>query len=207
VRKIPVDYPSHSAAVEDLRERLERDLAPIEPQSGSVPFFSTVEAEVVDGATLDAAYWYRSLRQPVRFHDAIEALIERGAGAFVETSPHPALTVGMAAAAEAAGAGERVAVVGSLRRDEGGLGRFAASLAEAHVHGVAVDWAKAYEGTGARLVDLPTYAFEHERYWLENGRGPGDLAAAGLSAIDHPLLSTGQVLAGSDEWLFTGSVS
>ncbi|MEA2373149.1 MAG: hypothetical protein QOH12_3543, partial [Solirubrobacteraceae bacterium] len=59
----------------------------------------------------------------------------------------------------------------------------------------------------AQVVDLPTYAFQRERYWLEPGRGVGDLAAAGLGVVEHPLLRTGQRLAGADEWLFTGSVS
>jgi NAD(P)-dependent dehydrogenase (short-subunit alcohol dehydrogenase family)/acyl carrier protein len=143
----------------------------------------------------------------VRFNDAVAALIEDGASAFLEMSPHPGLTVGVAAAADAAGASERIAAVGSLRRGEGGLERFLASLAEAHVHGVDVNWSQLFSGTGARVVDLPTYAFQRERYWLEGDGGAGDLAAAGLMAVDHPLLSTGQLLAGTDEWLFTGRAS
>ncbi|MDT3400928.1 hypothetical protein RKE29_30735, partial [Streptomyces sp. B1866] len=67
---------------------------------------------------------------------------------------------------QAHGAQDRVAVVGSLRRNEGGLGRFVASLAEAHVAGLGVDWAGFYAGTGARRVPLPTYAFQRERFWL-----------------------------------------
>ncbi|MDQ3936000.1 MAG: type I polyketide synthase, partial [Actinomycetota bacterium] len=81
------------------------------------------------------------------------------------------------------------------------------ALGEAHAHGVAVDWARLFEGSGARRVELPTYAFQRERYWLPLDRGSGDLSAAGLRAIDHPLLSTGQQLAGTDEWLFTGRVA
>jgi pimaricinolide synthase PimS1 len=206
-RKIPVDYPSHSVAVEGIEERLAQDLGPIAPRSGTVPFFSTVSAELIDTEGLDAAYWYRNLRGRVRFNDAVAALIEDGASAFLEMSPHPGLTVGVAAAADAAGAADRVAAVGSLRRGEGGLERFLASLGEAHAHGVDVDWSQLYEGSGARQVDLPTYAFQRQRFWLEGTGGTGDLAAAGLGAIDHPLLSTGQLLAGADEWLFTGSVS
>ncbi|HEX8051774.1 MAG TPA: type I polyketide synthase, partial [Thermoleophilaceae bacterium] len=206
-RRIPVDYPSHSAAVEALEERLARDLGPIEPRTGSVPFFSTVTAEVVDGATLDAAYWYRGLRNRVRFNDAVEALIGQGTAAFAEMSPHPALTVGMAAAAESAESGERVAVVGSLRRDEGGLDRFLTSLAEAHVGGVSVNWATLYEGTGARRVALPAYAFQRERFWLESRGGAGDLAAAGQSPAEHPVLGAAVQLAGDQGWALTGRVS
>jgi polyketide synthase 12 len=206
-RRIEVDYPSHSALVELLGERLERDLAPIEPRSGTIPFFSTVSAEVMDTAELDGAYWYSNLRQKVRFHDVVAALIEDGVGAFVEMSPHPGLTVSLAAAADGAADGQRVAVVGSLRRGDGGMARFVTSLAEAHVKGVGVDWTVLYEGTGARLVDLPTYAFQHQRYWLESTAGVGDLSAAGLEALDHPLLSAMLPLPGGRGASFTGRLS
>ena len=204
-RTIPVDYPSHSALVEQLRERIERDLAGIRPQPAAVPFVSTVTAETTDTATLDAGYWYRNLRQPVRFHDAVTALIEEGAGAFVETSPNPGLTVSIASAVEAAGATDRVVAIGTLRRGEGGLDRFLTALAEAHVHGVAVDWSPLLEG--GRQAELPPYAFQRRRYWLEPLTGAGDLSAAGLDAVTHPLLHTAQVVAGSDDRLFTGRVS
>ena len=111
----------------------------------------------------------------------------------------------MAAAVEAAGASDRVAVTGSLRRGEGDLKRFLASLAEAHTHGVDVDWGCLFEG--ARVVDLPTYAFQRERFWIEGGRGAGDLGAVGLLDAEHPLLGAAVRLAASEEWLFTGSIS
>jgi polyketide synthase 12 len=207
-RKIPVDYPSHSVAVEGIEERLAQDLGPIEPRSGSVPFLSTVSAELIETTELDAGYWYRNLRGRVRFNDAVAALIEDGASAFLEMSPHPGLTVGVAAAADAAGAAERVAAVGSLRRGEGGLERFLTSLGEAHVHGVSVDWSQLYEGSGARRVELPTYAFQHQRFWIETGAsGVGDVAAAGLGVVEHPLLSAMLASPGGRGASFTGRVS
>ncbi|HEV7651810.1 MAG TPA: type I polyketide synthase, partial [Actinophytocola sp.] len=99
-RRIPVDYPSHTVRVEDLRERLLQDLAGIEPRSGTIPFHSTVDGAPIDTATLDADYWYRNLRLPVRFNTVVEALIDSGASALIEVSPHPGLTVAMTAAVE-----------------------------------------------------------------------------------------------------------
>ncbi|MGW5106289.1 type I polyketide synthase [Nocardia sp. NPDC004123] len=162
-RPIPVDYASHSKAVERLRDRLLAELAPIRPQSGSVSFFSTVSADRLDTAELDAEYWYRSLREPVRFADAVTALIADGVNGFVESSPHPVLTMGIGVTAEAAGAAESVAVVGSLRRGEGGPDRFLASLAQAHCAGVQVDPSALVSG-GAR-IDLPPYAFQRRNFW------------------------------------------
>ena len=87
-----------------------------------------------------------------------------------------------------AGAAGRVAVIGSLRRGQGGPGRFALSLAQAHAAGTAVDWQAFYAGSGARRVPLPTYAFQRERYWLLPGTS-GDPAAAGLGRFGHPVLA------------------
>ena len=108
---------------------------------------------------------------------------------------------------EALDAADRVEVVGSLRRGEGGLERFAMSLAEAHVAGAVVDWPVFFAGSGARRAELPTYAFQRERYWVAPGTGAGDLAAAGLGRLDHPLLAAVVRVGDRDEWLFTGCLS
>ncbi|MFF3247336.1 beta-ketoacyl synthase N-terminal-like domain-containing protein, partial [Streptomyces sp. NPDC002870] len=168
-RRVPVDYASHSAHVEAIENELVDVLAAVAPKSGQVPFFSTVEAGVVDTATLDAGYWYRNLRQPVRFDEAVRGLLEHGHGVFVEVSPHPVLTGALMETAD--DAGTDAVAIGSLRRDEGGSDRLLNSLAEAHASGVVLDWSALFAGTGARRVDLPTYAFQRRRYWLEGASG------------------------------------
>ncbi|WP_055525764.1 type I polyketide synthase [Streptomyces graminilatus] len=161
VRRVPVDYASHTWHVEEIESELAEVLAAVEPRTGGVPFFSTTEAEVIDTARLDAAYWYRNLRQRVRFAEAVEKLNEQGYSAFVEVSSHPVLGMAVQEAAEDA------VVVGSLRRNDGGAERFLTSLAEAWVRGIPVDWTAVLAGQRARSVSLPTYAFQHRRYWLE----------------------------------------
>ena len=138
-RRVAVDYASHSAAVEELREQLMEALGGIEPVSCGVPFFSTATGGFLDTAELDGGYWYRSLRERVRFEEAVRALAP-DACAFIEVSPHPVLTVAVGETLEDLGVDERVGVLGSLRRGEGGLERFVCSLAEAWVVGVPVDW-------------------------------------------------------------------
>ncbi|MFJ8888950.1 SDR family NAD(P)-dependent oxidoreductase [Streptomyces sp. NPDC102402] len=131
-----------------------------------IPFYSTVTGGLVDTTELDGAYWYRNLRRRVRFEETVRVLLERGFGTFVECSAHPVLMMGVQETAESV-PGTDVLAVGSLRRGEGGLERFLASAAELFVRGTDIDWTALFEGTGARTVDLPTYAFQHQHYWLE----------------------------------------
>ncbi|MFH9818983.1 SDR family NAD(P)-dependent oxidoreductase [Streptomyces sp. NPDC017230] len=159
-RQVPVDYASHSAHVERIEAALLDVLSPITPRASKVPFYSTVDAVLADTTTLDAGYWYRNLRHTVRFEETVRLLTSKGFGTFVESSAHPVLTMGVQETAD-------VTAVGSLRRDEGTLARFLTSAAELFVHGTSVDWAALFEGTGARRVDLPTYPFQHQHYWLE----------------------------------------
>ncbi|MFG2191741.1 beta-ketoacyl synthase N-terminal-like domain-containing protein, partial [Streptomyces sp. NPDC048639] len=162
-RRIPVDYASHTRHVEEIRAELAEALGPVTPLSGEVPFFSTTQAELVDTSALDGGYWYRNLRQRVRFGEAVQGLIDEGYSAFVEVSSHPMLGMAVQEAAPEA------VVVGSLRRDDGGADRFLTSLAEAWVRGVPVDWTRVLAGHGARTVALPTYAFQRRRHWLDAG--------------------------------------
>ncbi|MFD4137249.1 type I polyketide synthase, partial [Streptomyces goshikiensis] len=205
-KRIAVDYASHSAQVELLREELAELLAPIVPQPARVPFLSTVTGEWVNGTELDAGYWFRNLRRTVELEQATRTLLEQGFGVFIESSPHPVLTVGMQETVE--DAGREAAVLGSLRRNEGGLERFWLSLGEAYVRGVTVDWDAVFAGTGAQRVDLPTYAFQRDRYWIEVPVSPvGDVASAGLGSAEHPLLGAAVELPDSEGFLFTGRLS
>ncbi|MFE9425668.1 SDR family NAD(P)-dependent oxidoreductase [Kitasatospora sp. NPDC006697] len=204
-KRLPVDYASHSAHVETIRERLLGELAGLSPRTADVPFHSTVTGAPFDTAGLDAEYWYTNLRQSVLFESTTRALLESGYGVFVECSPHPALLHSVEETAQAAGA--EVAGIGSLRREEGGPERFLTSLAEAHVHGLALDWAAVFAGTPVRTVDLPTYAFQRERYWLGTSQAVGDVAAAGLTAAGHPLLGASVAVAEGGGVLFTGRLA
>ena len=179
-RRVAVDYASHSAQVEEIREELLEALAPVSPRPGLVPFYSCAEGRFAHPAALDGGYWYRNLRGQVGFEPAVRALAESGMDCFIEVSPHPVLAMAVQETVASARGGNQVAVLGSLRRNEGGPERFALSLAEAHVAGVPVDWAALYAGSGARRVDLPTYAFQRQRYWLAPGAGAGYLPAVGL---------------------------
>ncbi|MCF3172495.1 SDR family NAD(P)-dependent oxidoreductase [Streptomyces sioyaensis] len=180
VRRIPVDYASHSAQVEEIREQLLADLAPVSPRSGATPFFSTVTGDWIDTGRLDAEYWYRNLRRTVRFEHAVRSLAEQDYRAYVEASPHPVVTTAVRETLDALDIAD-AAVVGTLRKGEGGPRRFLTSLAELSVAGGPVTWRTVLDpaGTGgARPIALPTYPFQRRRYWPEPAPalrgGPGD---------------------------------
>ncbi|MEB3961646.1 SDR family NAD(P)-dependent oxidoreductase, partial [Streptomyces kunmingensis] len=166
-RRIAVDYASHSASMEVLRSDLAQALEGIAPRSGEIPLLSTVTGEFVDGTVMDGGYWFTNLRSRVRFAEAVGKLAADGHGVFVEVSSHPVLTAAVQEIAEETGevAGDRV-VTGTLRRDDGGLDRFHAGVAELWVRGVDVDWTAAFPATRPPTVDLPTYPFQRQHYWL-----------------------------------------
>ena len=188
-RRIAVSYAAHSSAVEAVRDELLQGVAGIEPRPSDVPLYSTVSGGPAATETMDAEHWYRNLRQPVQYAGAIEALLRDGHRSFVEVSPHPVLAFGTEETAEAVlGEPDGIAAIPSLRRDQGGPERFLASLAEAHVRGVRVDWEPLFAGAEPRRVRLPTYAFQRERYWtdLSPAVQPPAPAAAEVAVADEP---------------------
>ncbi|HWO19044.1 MAG TPA: SDR family NAD(P)-dependent oxidoreductase, partial [Kofleriaceae bacterium] len=217
-RLVRVDYASHSAAVEDVEAELGAALAGLAPRAATIPLYSTVTGERVLGGELDGRYWYRNLRQTVRFADATQRLVADGLRRFVEVSPHPVLALALAETLESVAA--EGSVVGSLRRDEGDLARFLLSCGELYTRGQPVDWTAVFDLLGSatgdrhgprprpRRVDLPTYAFQRQRFWLEPPKGQrADVTAAGLVPADHPLLGAAVALADSDGLLLTGRLS
>ncbi|MEW2527040.1 SDR family NAD(P)-dependent oxidoreductase [Streptomyces sp. NPDC047071] len=204
-RRIDVDYASHSAHVERIETELLEALDGIEPVAGDIPLYSTVTGDWLDTSVMDAGYWYANLRRTVAFEPAIRALAEQGFGAFVEISPHPVLTMAVEATLESADS--TAPVLGTLRRDEGGLERMLLALGQAHVHGLRVDWSPLFEGTGATRVELPTYPFQERRLWLDVPTTSWDVASAGLGTTGHPLLGAAVEIADTGELLCTGRLS
>ncbi|MFE2152132.1 type I polyketide synthase [Streptomyces lavendulae] len=164
---IPSTVASHCAQVDRLKDRVIELLSFVRPRAGSVPLYSTVTGEVLEGSELTAAYWYENCRRPVSFEPVVRSLLADGHRVFVESSAHPVLVYGVMETAE--DAGSEALALGTLRREEGGLARFYTSLAAAWTRGVDVDWTSVLAGRGARTVELPTYAFQQQRYWLASG--------------------------------------
>ncbi|WP_069874085.1 type I polyketide synthase [Streptomyces malaysiensis] len=188
VRRIAIDYASHSRHVGAVQEILNEAFADIRSQAPTVPFLSTATGEWIrEAGALDGGYWYRNLRSQVRFGPAIADLLADGHTVFVESSAHPVLVQPISEVV--AGAEADAVVTGSLRRHEGGPRRLFTSMADLFVRGTHVDWSGVLAaGADARRVDLPTYAFDHKNYWMELAGTANDVASLGLSGADHPLL-------------------
>ena len=220
-QEVAVDYAAHSAQIDELEEELLEAFAPVSPRSGDVPFHSTVAAAQIDTAELDAAYWYRNLRETVRLEPTVRGLLGEGCGALIEISPHPVLGFPLGeTVAESLSEPAGAVVLDTLRREEGGPERFALAIARAHVNGVRVDWDRIFAGSGAVTVPLPTYPFQRKRFWLAGGREGGDPTASGLGVADHPLLAavvedpvgggvilTGELSLATHPWLADHAVS
>ncbi|MCP4918071.1 MAG: acyltransferase domain-containing protein, partial [Proteobacteria bacterium] len=170
-------FAAHSAQMDGVLEGLEVALTSLSPTASSVPFYSSVTGEQVPGASLDAAYWCRNVRDPVRFDAVVRSLLSDGHGVFVEQGGHPVLTLPLTeACADSSGV-----VAGSLRRDEGALATLHRTLGVLHTQGHPVDWGVLHGERSAAIAALPTYAFQRQRYWLE-AKPSADVASAGLSS-------------------------
>ena len=195
-RRVVADFPGHSAVAEQFREELIAGLSSVRPLAPGIRFYSTVAGGPIDTAAPRRRVLVREPPSDGLVRRRRRCLIADGFELFVEPSPHPVLKV--AIEETSADAGAAVAVVGSLRREEGGLPRFATSLAEAYVHGAPVDWSPLFPGPIEVPDGLPTYPFQRKRYWLEPraGMGTGRVDAVGQRSADHPLL--GAVVAAPD---------
>ncbi|MEV7091758.1 type I polyketide synthase [Amycolatopsis sp. NPDC051045] len=202
VRRVAVDYASHTRHVEDIEETLAEALAGLDARAPLVPFLSTLTGEWIrDAGVVDGGYWYRNLRSQVGFGPAATALLGQGHGVFVEVSAHPVLVQPITELIDDTNA----VVAGSLRRDDGGLRRLLTSMAELFVRGVEVDWATMVPPA---RVDLPTYAFDHQHYWLRAAATDAtDAVSLGLAGADHPLLGAVVELPQSDGLVFTSRLS
>jgi thioester reductase-like protein len=182
LRRVQVDYASHSSQMDPLLPALREALAGLRPRAGSVPFFSTVTGRIEDGAQLTASYWAHNLRAPVRFADAIQALAREGADLFVELSPHPLLSAAIDDnLAELAREG---AAVATLRRTGDEAEALRATLGALYVRGYPLAWDRLY--TRGLPVPLPAYPWQHQRFWVDPPQVHGARVSSALSDAQEP---------------------
>ncbi|MDX3224888.1 type I polyketide synthase [Streptomyces sp. ME19-01-6] len=210
-KRIPVDYASHCPHIDAVKDPLLTLLNNIHPQPTTIPFYSTVDNRWTDPTELDAHYWYRNLRNPVQFANAIHTLTQTDHHTYIEISPHPTLTPAITTTTETPTetTHHTTTVIPSLHRDHDDTHHILTNLAHAHTHGHTTNWQHHYQTLHPtpHHIDLPTYPFQHHHYWLHDSTPVGDIAAAGLARADHPLLTAALELADEDGYRLTGRLS
>ncbi|MFY4722789.1 SDR family NAD(P)-dependent oxidoreductase [Streptomyces sp. LaBMicrA B280] len=197
--RLKVSHAFHSPLMDPMLEQFSDVVSALVCAKPTIPVVSNLTGRLAEPYT--PAYWVRHVREAVRFADGVRTLGELGVTTFVEIGPG-----GVLSALAQGCLDDDVVTVPVLREGRPERAALVAAVAELHVHGVSPDWHAFFPG--ARRVDLPTYAFQYEHYWLDTAAAaPGDVRAAGLGSADHPLLGAAVSLAGGDERLLTGRLS
>ncbi|MFI0742937.1 SDR family NAD(P)-dependent oxidoreductase [Streptomyces sp. NPDC021100] len=209
--RLKVSHAFHSPLMEPMLDAFRQVLEQLTFAEPRLAVVSNVTGDVAGPQELcSVAYWLRHVSEAVRFDAGVRGAADRGATRFVEIGPDGVLT-GLAQTSLAADDAERpegaVCCVPLLRKGRPEARSLLTGLGRLYAAGGDVDWAALFEGSGARRVDLPTYAFQRRRFWSQAPADQGDPAAIGLGATDHPLLGAAVALADSAGFLFTGRLS
>ena len=197
VTALPVSHAFHSAAMDPILDEFTAEIADIAVAAPS-RIVSTVTGDLADTDFGTPDYWRRNLRQPVRFGKALATAVASGGTHVVEAGPGTALTTMVS------GLGDRVEPV-ALLRGAGEARSLIAGLGRLHETGGTVDWSRYFRGSRARRIDLPSYPFRHQRFWV-TGSG-NDIVGAGLTASGHPVTGTVLDTPASGGLVLTGRVS
>ncbi|MFJ8234048.1 type I polyketide synthase, partial [Streptomyces sp. NPDC094448] len=210
--RLRVSHAFHSPLMDPMLDEFRAVVAGLAVAESDTPLVSTLTGTEVGAERLrDPGYWVRHVRETVRFADAVRTLGEAGTSAFLEVGPGATLaalvpqTLGDDSP-DSPGDTDSICVP-ALRADMPEETALVTALARLYVTGVGVDWPKLFDGTGARRTGLPTYAFQHDRYWPRPAPLSGDVTSAGLVPAEHPLLGAAVPLAGADGTLFTSRLS
>nr|AWW87423.1 type I polyketide synthase [Streptomyces sp.] len=201
-KRLAVSHAFHSPLMEPVLDEFRQAIAGLSYAAPSIALVSNVTGELATTEQVcDPDYWVSHIREAVRFADGVTALYGEGVRTFLELGPDGVLS---AAGAESA---EDAVFAPALRGGRGEAKTLLAGVGRAWAAGARVNWADVFAGTAAQRIDVPTYAFQRERFWPEVGARVGDVSAAGLGRAEHPLLGASVALADSEGFLLTGRLS
>ncbi len=206
VTRLRVSHAFHSQLMDPMLGELTEIVEGFSFAPPSIPIVSNVTGELAGEELLTAEYWAEHVRSAVRFCDGVRCLEGAGVRRFLELGPDGVLSA-MAYECLSEELEDEALLASTLRRDRPEARELVGFLAKAYTHGLSVDWGSLFLQS-APHVELPTYAFQRRRYWLEAAPGAADAGSLGLSSAEHPLLGAEMALAGEREgWLFTGRLS
>ncbi|HWO64874.1 MAG TPA: type I polyketide synthase, partial [Umezawaea sp.] len=186
-KRLSVSHAFHSPLMDPMLDDFREVVAALTFSAPKIP---------MPGDVTNPEYWVRHVRDAVRFADTVTALEAKGVSTFLELGSDGVLT------AMAQDSVTDAVLIASQRKDRAEVTTLVRALATLHVRGIAVDWAAYFARSGARKVDLPTYAFQRDRFWLVDApspkRGSGDDRRYRIDWV--PVTPTGVV---SGRWLVT----
>ncbi|WP_141514706.1 type I polyketide synthase, partial [Streptomyces zhaozhouensis] len=202
VRRLPVSHAFHSPHMEGVLDEFRALAGGLTYRAPRVPVVSNVTGALATAEELASPdYWARHIRRPVRFLDGVRLLEEHGVTEWLELGPDGVLT----ALVQASLTAEPGVVASALRRGRPEGATFTSAVGLLAARGARPRWETFFPG--GRPTELPSYAFQRQRYWLDAPDAAGDAGGFGLTAADHPLLGAGTALADRDEHVFTGRLS
>jgi pimaricinolide synthase PimS1 len=191
-RELMVSHAFHSPHMDPVLDRFRATISELAFAAPDIPIVSTLTGQPVDTFTVD--YWVQQVRGTVRFAEAVETLRGNGATTYLELCPDPALsqhvTDGTPIPLQRAAQSQHIHLM--------------KALAQAHTNGVRIDWSPVHTG---QQVTLPTYPFQRRTYWAMPAAPVADLSSTGMTATDHPLLTTAVQPADTDALIVTGRIS
>ncbi|WP_046507470.1 type I polyketide synthase, partial [Streptomyces odonnellii] len=212
--RLAVSHAFHSPLMDPMLAEFRAIAEGLTYEEPAIQVISNVSGALASADELcSPEYWVRHVRETVRFADGVRTLAERGVGVFLELGPD-----GVLSAMARESVPDSAVVVPVLRKDRPEELTAVTALAQAHAHGARADWSALLAGNATRRVallagnatrrvELPTYAFQRERYWPSLSAAPGDASGLGLESARHPLLGAAMTVAGSDEAVLTGRLS
>ncbi|MEU6881629.1 type I polyketide synthase [Streptomyces sp. NPDC046712] len=201
-KRLTVSHAFHSPLMEPMLDEFRRIARAVRFRTPETPVVSNVTGAVVNGDELgDPEYWVRHVRQAVRYADGIRALEDAGVTTYLELGPDGVLT---AMAQPCLQDPDAAHLAPALRKERPEVEQLLTAVAQAYTRGHTVEWETFFPGQDGQSAELPTYAFQRRRYWLEATSSTTDLTAVGQLPVDHPLLGAGVHLPGSDGVVLTG---
>ncbi|MEU3189011.1 SDR family NAD(P)-dependent oxidoreductase [Streptomyces sp. NPDC006923] len=208
-KRLTVSHAFHSPRMDGMLDAFRQVVAGLTYEAPQIPIVSNLTGAVVSAGEMgDPEFWVRHVREGVRFLDGVRTLEAQGVTAYLELGPDGVLSaMAQDCLIQVASEERPVLLTPALRRGRPDGESLSVAVARLHVVGHGPDWKAFFAGTGARRVDLPTYAFQHQRYWVDTVVAFDDVASLGLGSAEHPLLGAAVELPESDAFLFTGRLS
>ena len=190
-KKLEVEVPYHSPMMDPIMDALHDALVSVQPQMPLIPLYSTVTGKQVTEVTYGADYWPKNVRQSVEFAAATQSLVDDGYNIFLEVGPHPVLSSSLRDCIKAAGREFRL--VHTLRRNQPEVASIHKAIMSVYASGGDLNWT--VHNDQGDFIALPNYAWQRERFWLENDRAVQDR----IAPVVHPMLGI-QEAPGTPVW-------